>query len=133
MKRLLIAVASLSIFAFSAVALADPPQDRGHGNDQGQGWSDHGHGHDHDRDHGNDRDRGDDHHDNGRHLGWDKHYGRGDRLPPQYRGREYYVDNYAEYHLHRPRPGYRWVRGDNGQFVLVAVATGLITEVLLGH
>ncbi|WP_266157916.1 RcnB family protein [Dyella silvatica] len=145
MKRFLIAVASLSMFALSTAALAAPPQDQDHG----RGWVDDGHGHGRDddrrddrhdqRDH-DDRDRDDrgrhddrDRHDNGWHAGWDRRYGRGDHLPERYRGRDYYVDDYPRYHLHEPRPGYRWIRGDGGQFVLIAITTGVIVEVLSGN
>ncbi|RDS82031.1 hypothetical protein DWU99_15170 [Dyella psychrodurans] len=128
----------MSAFAISINAFAAPIQDQDHDHGQGWGQDDHGHGHDdRDHDHGYDHDHYDhDHydHDHGRHGGWDKHYGRGDRLPERYRGPDYYVDDYERYHLYAPRPGYRWVRGDDGQFVLVAVATGIIIqEVLYGH
>jgi len=138
MKRFFVAAASLPLLALSISAVAGPWQDRDH--DQGHGWSDDGHGRGHgrghdddDRGHGRGHGRDDDRHDNGRHLGWDKHYGRGDRLPERYRVREYYVDDYYRYHLHEPRPGYRWVRGDDGQFVLIAIATGIITDIVLGN
>jgi Ni/Co efflux regulator RcnB len=126
MKRFLTTVATISAFAFSIGVFAAPVQDQDH--DHGQGWGQDDHGHyDHDHyDH--------DHYDHGHHEGWDRHYGRGDRLPDRYRGPEFYVDDYARYHLYAPRPGYRWIRGDGGQFVLVAVATGIIVqEVLYGQ
>ncbi|RDD81405.1 hypothetical protein DVJ77_13675 [Dyella tabacisoli] len=136
------------MLALSVPALATPlqgfssPQDYGHdrgrGDDDRGNDHDRGHGHDKDRGHGRDDDdrRGEDYgrHDNGRHRGWDKHYERGERLPEQYRVREYYVDDYARYHLHEPRRGYRWVRGDNdGEFVLIAITTGVIVEILNGR
>jgi len=66
-------------------------------------------------------------------MGWDRHYRRGDYLPERYRAREYYVDDYSRYHLYAPPRGYVWVHGDDGQFVLVALATGLIVQEMLGH
>lgn len=52
---------------------------------------------------------------------------RGEILPPDYRG--YAVPDYARYHLRRPPRGYYWCRaGDD--FVLVAMTTGLIFEVI---
>ena len=54
----------------------------------------------------------------------------GDRLPPAYRGRQYYVD-YRHYHLNPPPRGYRWVRVDN-DIVLAAITTGLIMSVVQG-
>lgn len=54
----------------------------------------------------------------------------GHRLPPAYYGRPYYVD-YRHYRLPPPPYGYHWVRVDR-DVVLVAVATGLILDVLYG-
>ena len=54
---------------------------------------------------------------------------RGQVLPPAYRGDV--IGDYGRYHLRRPPRGYCWVRqGDD--FVLVAIATGLIFEVISG-
>ncbi|HET7329795.1 RcnB family protein [Dyella sp.] len=133
MKRHLLALALLSAVPMVMVSTAAVAQGRGHDHDQG--WQDddhgHGHGHGHDRD-----DRGwhdDDHHDHGRHLGWDKHYRRGEYLPERYRVREYYVEDYGRYRLRPPPPGYGWYRSDDGEYVLVAIATGLIVQELLGQ
>ncbi|MFC3652922.1 RcnB family protein [Dyella humi] len=131
MKRHLLALALLSSLPLVMTTTAAVAQDQDHDHDHG--WQD-DHGHDHD--HGHDRDdhgRYDDRHDHGRHEGWDRHYGRGEYLPERYRGREYYIDDYARYHLYAPRPDQRWIRGDDGQFVLVAVATGLIVSEMVGH
>jgi len=46
------------------------------------------------------------------------------------RGYGYYVSDPYRYHLRRAPYGYRWVRDDYGQFVLVAIATGLIADVI---
>ena len=54
---------------------------------------------------------------------------RGQILPPAYRGEP--INNYAAYHLRRPPRGYYWCRqGDD--YVLVALTTGLIFEVIAG-
>ncbi len=54
---------------------------------------------------------------------------RGQILPPAYRGDV--IGDYGRYHLRRPPRGYYWVRqGDD--FVLVAITTGLIFEVISG-
>lgn len=58
------------------------------------------------------------------------HWRVGHRLPPAYYGRPYYVD-YRPYHLPPPPYGYGWVRVDR-DVVLVALATGLILDVLYG-
>lgn len=54
----------------------------------------------------------------------------GHRLPPAYYHRNYYVD-YNSYRLPPPPYGYHWVRVDR-DVVLVALATGLIRDVLYG-
>ena len=107
--------------------LAAVPAFAGHGNG-------HGHGH------GNDRgpDRGliqaigvpaPGHHDNGLHRGWAK----GDRLPAIYLEPRYFITDYRAFRLEPPRPGYRWVRVPDGRIVLVAIASGVIADILLGH
>jgi Ni/Co efflux regulator RcnB len=47
-----------------------------------------------------------------------------------YTGSRRYVSNWSQYHLHQPPQGYEWVQ-DGSQFVLIAVATGVITVVIL--
>ncbi|WP_297515502.1 RcnB family protein [uncultured Caulobacter sp.] len=55
---------------------------------------------------------------------------RGQRLDARYRGGGYSVSDYRRYGLRAPPRGYRWHRvGD--QYVLAAVATGLIASVIL--
>lgn len=54
---------------------------------------------------------------------------RGAYLPPPYRG--YVVQDYRYYHLRPPPRGYAWHRvGDD--YLLVALATGLIMEIING-
>jgi Ni/Co efflux regulator RcnB len=53
---------------------------------------------------------------------------RGGYVPPAYRG--YYVQDWGYYGLRAPPPGYRWVYAD-GNFVMMAAATGLIADVIL--
>ncbi|NML34700.1 RcnB family protein [Paraburkholderia sp. G-4-1-8] len=63
------------------------------------------------------------------HADWHK----GDRLPAEYRDRSYVVDDWRGHGLEAPPRGYHWV-GVNGDYVLAAVATGVIASVLLsGH
>jgi Ni/Co efflux regulator RcnB len=106
MKFLLSALFALPLLAASGAALADHDHGRGHGNDHG-------------RDHG--------HHDNGwhghRHHGWE----RGHR----YDGRVVIVHDYERVRLRSPPRGYHWVRDDNNDYVLVAIATGIILDYVL--
>lgn len=135
MKRLLLA-ASLALALSPALAFAAASPDA-----YGQGRSQ-SHRHDNDHRH-HDRDRHDDRgrhhrrpvhrHDNGRHLGWYKQsFRRGQRVPVVYLQPRYYVADYRAYHLAPPPYGYRWVRpyGDSDEYLLVQLATGLITQVL---
>lgn len=109
-NRLLIAAALLST---GSLALAAPDRD-----DRGRHDRDH---RSHDRGHDNHRRHG--HRDGGpRHARWE----RGHR----YNGPTYVVRNYGYYRLRPPPRGYRWVRADN-DFLLVAVATGIILDVAL--
>ncbi len=45
----------------------------------------------------------------------------------------YVVNDYRGYGLRHPPRGYRWVRDDYGDLLLVAIATGLITDLILHH
>lgn len=50
----------------------------------------------------------------------------GDRFTGQRR----VVSNWNQYHLRQPPTGYQWVQ-DGNQFVLLAIATGIISSVIL--
>ncbi len=68
----------------------------------------------------------------GRGAGPDHAYYRGDRLPVEYRHRQYVVDDWRGNHLSAPPRGYHWVQS-GGDFILVAIATGVILQLLLGR
>lgn len=68
--------------------------------------------------------------DRGRHEGW---YKRGGHVPPEYRGGSYVVTDWRSQHLRQPPRGYRYVRSDNGDFLLVAITTGIIASILAHH
>ncbi len=57
---------------------------------------------------------------------------RGRRLPEQYRSRQYVVDDWRGYGLRQPPRGYHWVQ-TGGDYVLVALTTGIILDVLLNN
>ncbi|MDM5176800.1 RcnB family protein [Massilia sp. DJPM01] len=92
----------------------------------------------HDRDRHDDR-RGDrydsprggyqphDHHRSGR-----QHFRRGAYLDHQYRSSSYVVSDWRSRRLSAPPRGSHWVQA-NGNYLLVAVATGLIAQVLLNQ
>jgi Ni/Co efflux regulator RcnB len=91
--------------------------------------------------HGNDSQCGNGRQDCGRGPGRDNNergagpnhsYYRGDRLPYNDRGRQYVVDDWRGHGLRSPPRGYHWVQS-GGDYVLVAIATGVILELLLNR
>ncbi len=91
--------------------------------------------HDNDR---HDNDRQEQHHefnrraDMNRGAGPDHNYWVGKRMPAQYRQRSYVVDDWRGHHLRQPPRGYNWVQS-GGDYLLVAVATGLIASAILNN
>lgn len=114
MKTLYSLMLALPLLAGSGAALA------GH---------DHGHGRGHDR-HGRQDHRGHGHRDDRRPVvvhrrGHDRHWERGHR----YGGPVYLVHDYRHYRLRPPPRGYGWVRADTNDYLLVALATGIILDI----
>lgn len=68
----------------------------------------------------------------GRGVGPNHAWYRGDRLPYEYRHRQYVVDDWRGHHLYAPPRGYQWVQS-GGDYLLVAVATGIIASILLNQ
>ena len=60
------------------------------------------------------------------------HWSRGDKLYHQYWDKQYYVDDWHARHLRRPPHGYRWVDVD-GDYLLVAITTGIILDVMMNQ
>lgn len=130
-----------AMMIFSAPLLAQPyGDDHDHGRRDDHGHHDRRHddrdrgdrGDGYDRHHeyrGHDRDRYADWHDRGRHEGW---YRRGGYLPVEYRTR-YVVTDWRRDRLRAPPRGYHWVRSDNGDFLLVAITSGIIADLILHH
>jgi Ni/Co efflux regulator RcnB len=87
---------------------------------------DYGHGDQHyDHDHG-----GPGFYDRGHREGW---YRAGGRVPDEYRRGDYVVSDWHREHLRPPPRGYHYVRSDNGDFLLVAVTTGVIASIIASH
>jgi Ni/Co efflux regulator RcnB len=76
-------------------------------------------------------DRGNRHHGE-RGAGPDHRFYRGDRLPMEYRGRSYVVNDWRGHRLSAPPRGYHWVQ-TGGDYVLVAITTGVILQLLLNN
>ncbi len=116
----------------ASLALAQP-----HGPDEGDmhhGPADHrmerGPG-DHRMDHGRGPMRmqpGQMRHDEGPGPGEYREWHRGDRLPAEYRDRQYVIDDWREYHLSQPPRGYHWV-GIGGDYLLVQIGSGIVLRI----
>lgn len=65
-----------------------------------------------------------------RGAGPEHSYYRGERMPPQYRTRQYVVEDWRAHRLSAPPRGYHWVQ-TGSDYVLVAIATGIILQLLL--
>jgi Ni/Co efflux regulator RcnB len=70
-------------------------------------------------------------HDHDRGAGPQHNWHKGDRIPDTYRDKHYEVD-WRSHHLRQPPAGYHWVQV-NGDYVLAAVATGVIADMLLNN
>jgi Ni/Co efflux regulator RcnB len=98
---------------------------------------------DNDRDHHGGARQEQRHDDRGEHRDADRqdhyYYGargpewhRGGHVPAQYRDHQYVVDNWRDHHLAPPPRGYHWVQVGN-DYVLAAIATGLIAQLILNN
>jgi Ni/Co efflux regulator RcnB len=151
MKKIFTAVLGLSLLASSAVYAQNHDRDGRDGRDGRDNSAqrdDRGHGPQARDDHRDDR--RDDHrdgghiegrndrmqyaqHDNGPRGAGPRHdLRRGQRVPNDYRGNQYVVDDWRGHHLTKPPRGHHWVQAGN-DYVLVAVATGVIAQVLLNN
>jgi Ni/Co efflux regulator RcnB len=74
--------------------------------------------------------RGGDRHHGQRGAGPDHRFYRGDRLPMEYRGRGYVVNDWRGHRLSAPPRGYHWVQ-TGGDYVLVAIGSGVILQLML--
>lgn len=122
----------LALLATGSLALAAP----------GPGPGDHGrHGHDRGHDRRHDDGRRNHRHHGDRYRGhYHDHRYAGPRYYPvrhhrwerghRYRGPTYVVRDYGHHRLRRPPRGYHWVRANN-DYLLVAIATGIILDVAL--
>lgn len=103
------------------LAMAQPPgqDDMNHGRHEGKG---HGHG-------PKRMPPGQEMHETGGPPpGEYRHWNKGDRLPDEYRDRQYVIDDWREYHLTPPPRGYHWV-GIGGDYLLVAIPTGIVIRI----
>jgi Ni/Co efflux regulator RcnB len=128
MKRLAITAIALSLLAGTAATAA--PQrhdDRGNGRYEQNRYDDR---RDDRRDHR--ADRRDDRRDYRDDRRDQRRWARGQRLDQRYRDNRYYVSDYHRHGLRAPPRGYRWQRV-NDQYVMAAIATGLIASVIIAN
>jgi Ni/Co efflux regulator RcnB len=57
---------------------------------------------------------------------------RGGYIPREFRSRQYVINDYRTYRLSPPPRGHQWVQV-GPDYVLVAIATGLIVSILLNN
>lgn len=92
------------------------------------------HAQDHDRDHDRrwDRDRHEERVDMDRRADREMahRWNRGERIPPEYRDRQYIVEDWRDHHLAPPPRGAHWV-GVNGGYYLVQ-PSGIVLNVNIG-
>ena len=67
-----------------------------------------------------------------RGAGPNHEFRRGDRLPMEYRHKHFVVNDWRGHNLSAPPRGYYWVQS-GADYILVAVATGLILQILFNH
>jgi Ni/Co efflux regulator RcnB len=67
-----------------------------------------------------------------RGAGPDHNWQRGGRLPPAYRTYHYVVEDWRGHRLAPPPRGYHWVQY-GGDYLLVAIATGVILQIILSN
>ncbi|CAE6847457.1 hypothetical protein R75465_07002 [Paraburkholderia aspalathi] len=121
MKKSRVLLASLMVTGMltSSLAIAQPPQDNPGKGNHGQGSKGHGSkqvppGHDSEGP--------------GNSANAPGHWRKGDRLPPEYRDRQYVIDDWRAYRLAPPPRGYSWV-GVGGDYLMVQISSGLILRV----
>jgi Ni/Co efflux regulator RcnB len=79
------------------------------------------------------RDRDHDRRHDDMHAAERHEFRRGERLPGEYRNRQYVVDDWRGHRLNRPPRGYHWVQVGGGDYVLVSIGSGVIANVVIGH
>ena len=129
MKTRLIASTILALtIAASGSAMAQRGNDHNDRNDR-HDRNDHGQQHDND---GRNDDARKFKRDNSRGGGPNHDLRRGQRLNQEYRDNRYVVNDWKNRHLSAPPRGQHWVRAGN-DYVLAAIATGVITQILLSN
>ncbi|WP_042299687.1 RcnB family protein [Paraburkholderia kururiensis] len=125
MKKSRVFLGSLIVtgmLAASAVSAQPPHDDHGRGN-HGKGEQGHGRGHGPERMPPGHSPEGP-----GASAYAPGHWRKGDRLPPEYRDRQYVIDDWRAYRLGPPPRGYTWI-GVGGDYLLVQISSGIVLRV----
>lgn len=127
MNRMAVAalVATLGAGAVSVQAQPRPPQDSQRHDDR---RSDDRRPRQQDKRHDAHRPDARDH----RGSGPDHRWVKGSRVPPQYRAHGYVVNDWRGHRLSAPPRGYRWIQ-NGGDYLLVAIASGVIAQIVFGN
>jgi len=147
-KPFVVLAVAVSLLASSGAHAQHDRNDGGRpgGGRQNDAHGDRGDGPRNDRGRGPQDDRRDDRRDEERNAGgrnpqsWrdprgagpEHQYYRGQRYPSEYRGHQYVVEDWRGHHLRPPPRGYHWVQ-NGGDYLLVAIASGVILDLLLNH
>lgn len=133
MMRLLV-VSTLCLAQVGAFAGNGNGHEKGHGKGHGNSHDERGDSRSERSSHDGDRRSHEDHgrHEGERGGGPDHAFYRGERLPTYYRSQHYVVTDWHEHGLRSPPRGYHWVQ-TGGDYLLVAIATGIILELLLSR
>ncbi|PKO94333.1 MAG: hypothetical protein CVU16_03255 [Betaproteobacteria bacterium HGW-Betaproteobacteria-10] len=136
-KTILAAVMTLAM-AFGSAAFADNDKRRGNNGDRGhqaqsheqnRGWQGR------QQDQRGRHDKRSTRYDNDRHgpgAGRNHDIYRGQRISSEYRNYNYVVDDWRGHRLSAPPRGQHWVQM-GPDYVLVAIASGIIAQIILGH
>jgi Ni/Co efflux regulator RcnB len=134
-KKIILAAVLASYFASMGAAMAEGRHgDDRHDNGRHEGQKHEERYDDNDHDRRNDRRdyRPNEHEGRGRGAGPQHNYYKGGRLPMEYNHRQYVVEDWRGHRLSAPPRGYHWVQ-TGGDYVLVAITTGIIISLLLSN
>nr|WP_312989772.1 RcnB family protein [Comamonas koreensis] len=113
-------VATMGAGAVGVQAQPRPPQDAQRHDDRGRAQPDRRH----------DAHRPDAR--NHRGAGPDHRWVKGSRVPPQYRAHGYVVNDWRGHRLSSPPRGYHWIQ-NGGDYLLVAIASGVVAQIVFGN
>lgn len=130
MKKMSAVAAMLAVGLGMTATLAQARDDHHGPRGQGKGHYKHDDRRKDQRDWAREQRRDDRDHDRRHGAGPDHRWVKGYRVPPQYRGPQYVVQDWRGHRLSAPPRGYHWVQY-GGDYMLVAIASGVIAQLIL--